>query len=285
VFELVELYLRFKALSCKPKTVLRLNSYLMGLARYLEKLGFLNFGEVRSEHLIRYSSLRSQKLSILSHYFEIQIINGFFVWLVCEEYLLTSVYLPKRKKPSYKVVKVKSQGEVNEVLRQSERGKFSLRNRAMAELIYSCGLRRSELVGLDMNDVLGDKIKVLGKGDKERILYLGESVKRYLRAYVLGERFKVLERAERRCEALFLGEKGVRLSLSGVGDVFRRQLNLGITAHGFRHACASHLLENGCSIRIIQEFLGHSRVRTTEIYTQVNDVSLGGMLENFHPRG
>jgi integrase/recombinase XerD len=155
----------------------------------------------------------------------------------------------------------------------------------MTELIYSCGLRRSELVRLNLNDVLDSEIKVLGKRNKERLLYLGEGVKMYLMDYVLKERFELLESSKRRCDALFLGKSGSRLSLSGVGDVFRRQLNLGITAHGFRHACASHLLENGCSIRIIQEFLGHSKLSTTEIYTQVNAVSLNGMLESFHPRG
>lgn len=285
MFELVELYLRFKALSCKANTVVKLKSQLMILAKYLKIQGFQNFGEVKIEHLMKYSALRSKELSALTHYFEIQMINGLFEWLLSEGYLLSSVCLPKRKKPSYRVVKVKSQGEVDEVLRRSENGKFPLRNRAMAELIYSCGLRRSELVRLDLIDVLGDEVKVLGKGSKERVLYLGESIKGYLRAYVLNERFDVLERAKTSCEALFLSEKGERLSVSGVGDVFRRQLNLGMTAHGFRHACASHLLENGCSVRIIQEFLGHSKVSTTEIYTQVGVVSLGGMLESFHPRG
>jgi site-specific recombinase XerD len=152
---------------------------------------------------------------------------------------------------------------------------LELRNRALAELIYSAGLRSREAVELDLTDVDfdGEAVRVLGKGGKERVVPLGEEA-----AYWLGRWLQVRPRLARGAQdALFISARGRRLDTSTV----RRLLP---HPHRFRHAFATHLLEGGADLRTIQELLGHSSLSTTQVYSHVDGRRLRKVYDRSHPR-
>jgi site-specific recombinase XerD len=166
---------------------------------------------------------------------------------------------------------------------------LELRDRAMFELAYSCGLRCEEIVNLDIDsfDFEEDQLRVLGKGQKERLLPVGEPARRALERYLQRGRRPLADDARER--ALFLSKSGRRLSNS---DVTRRLriwvANVstlgGVSPHSLRHSFATHLLEGGADLRTIQELLGHSSISTTQVYTRVDAARLRDTYSNSHPR-
>lgn len=166
---------------------------------------------------------------------------------------------------------------------------LELRDRAMLELAYSCGLRCEEIVNLDVDavDFEAEQLRVLGKGSKERILPIGEPAQRALERYRQKGRRALA--AEPREKALFLSKSGRRLSNS---DVTRRlglwtreaALAAGISPHSLRHSFATHLLEGGADLRTIQELLGHASISTTQVYTRVDAARLRDTYAASHPR-
>jgi site-specific recombinase XerD len=155
-------------------------------------------------------------------------------------------------------------------------GPLALRNAALLELVYSCGLRSAEAVGLDLGDVDLDReqLRVRGKGDKERLVPLGEEAA-WLVARWLREGRPQLARGA--CDALFVSVRGKRLDTS----VLRRLLP---NPHRLRHAYATHLLEGGADLRTIQELLGHASLSTTQIYSHVDARRLRRVYDHSHPR-
>jgi site-specific recombinase XerD len=155
-------------------------------------------------------------------------------------------------------------------------GPLALRNRALVELVYSCGLRSAEAVGLDLADVDLDReaVHVRGKGGKERLVPVGEEA-----AYVVGRYLRDGRPALARgaCDAVFLSARGRRLDTS----TLRRLLP---HPHRLRHAFATHLLEGGADLRTIQELLGHSSLSTTQIYSHVDGKRLRKVYDHSHPR-
>jgi integrase/recombinase XerC/integrase/recombinase XerD len=166
---------------------------------------------------------------------------------------------------------------------------LELRDRAMLELAYSCGLRCEEIVTLDVGalDFETEQLRVLGKGSKERLLPVGEPAQQALRSYL--ERGRGALRADSAERALFLSKSGRRLSNS---DVTRRlglwvreaALAGGVSPHSLRHSFATHLLEGGADLRTIQELLGHASISTTQIYTRVDAARLRDAYLATHPR-
>jgi site-specific recombinase XerD len=166
---------------------------------------------------------------------------------------------------------------------------LELRDRAMLELAYSCGLRCEEIVNLDCRsiDFETEQLRVLGKGGKERVLPVGEPAQLALRDYLDRGRHGLL--ADRREPALFLSKSGRRLSNS---DVTRRlgvwvqlMASVGkVSPHALRHSFATHLLEGGADLRTIQELLGHSSISTTQVYTRVDAARLRDTYAASHPR-
>jgi site-specific recombinase XerD len=152
---------------------------------------------------------------------------------------------------------------------------LQIRNRALAELIYSAGLRSREAVDLDLSDVDfdGESVRVLGKGAKERVVPLGEEA-----AYWLGRWLQVRPRLARDAQnALFISARGRRLDTSTLRRLFPHP-------HRFRHAFATHLLEGGADLRTIQELLGHSSLSTTQVYSHVDGRRLRRVYDRSHPR-
>jgi site-specific recombinase XerD len=166
---------------------------------------------------------------------------------------------------------------------------LELRDRAMLELAYSCGLRCEEIVNLDEGalDFESEQLRVLGKGGKERLLPVGEPAQRALRRYT--ERGRRALASDPRERALFLSKSGKRLSNS---DVTRRlglwtreaAIAAGVSPHSLRHSFATHLLEGGADLRTIQELLGHASISTTQVYTRVDAARLRDTYAASHPR-
>lgn len=164
------------------------------------------------------------------------------------------------------------------------------RDRALFELIYSCGLRVSEAIDLTVERVsLAEKVvRVLGKGSRERIVPLGGRAKRELEAYLRTIR-PGLVRKGRTADWLFLGRGGCRLSRKTVWKTYARlAAGAGLTStkvHALRHSFATHLLQGGADLRAVQELLGHADIATTQIYTHVSQDVLRKTHREFHPRG
>jgi integrase/recombinase XerC len=179
---------------------------------------------------------------------------------------------------STRLPKVPSQAAIDALFARlyENDGDLHIRDRLMAELAYGSGLRRSELTRLNIEDVdlATNTAHVLGKGNKPRVVPLTGQTVDTMREY--------LRRRHATRGPLLLSFMGRRLGNSGVYDIMRHRV--GMRPHLFRHACATHMLRNGCGIRVIQELLGHERLETTHIYTTVEKENLRQVVGRNHPR-
>ena len=165
---------------------------------------------------------------------------------------------------------------------------LQLRNKAIFELLYSSGLRVSELVALDVESVQKQKgiLRILGKGNKERIVPVGQQAQAAIAHYLEDGRPLLVKQEE---AALFLNNQGGRLTSRGVEYILEQYIRKGalkykVTPHAFRHSFATHMLDNGADLRVIQELLGHESLSTTQIYTEVSRSHLQQIYRNAHPR-
>lgn len=172
---------------------------------------------------------------------------------------------------------------------------LSLRDRALLEMLYGTGARVSEIVDLALDDVSGsdakspEVIRLIGKGDKERIVPLGSKARDALEAYVVRSRPVLARKARRSTPAVFLGARGGQLSRQSVWLILRARAHAAgisdaLSPHTLRHSCATHLIAGGADIRVVQELLGHQSVQTTQIYTKVTIDSLRDVYYSAHPR-
>ena len=168
----------------------------------------------------------------------------------------------------------------------------ALRDRAIVETLYATGVRISELVGLDRRDLDLDDglVRVLGKGSKERIVPVGRSAREALTAYLADGRPQLARPDRSRgAEAVILNVRGGRLSRQSCWKIVRtagERAGLGgrLSPHVLRHSCATHMLERGADIRVVQELLGHASLSTTQVYTKVSPERLRAVYEAAHPR-
>ena len=164
-----------------------------------------------------------------------------------------------------------------------------IRNRAILETLYGGGLRISELIGLDVDDIDLDEgsVRVLGKGSKERFVPLGTFALAAVSAYLT--RVRPTLAGSQSGAALFLNQRGGRLTRQGVTKILkaaadRAGVSKRVTPHSFRHSFATHLLEGGADVRVVQELLGHATLTTTQIYTLVSGQRLREEYDRAHPR-
>ncbi len=167
---------------------------------------------------------------------------------------------------------------------------FPERDRLMLELLYGCGIRNSELTGINLEDIglSAEAILIRGKGKKERYVPFGDTVKAALAAYLL-ERQKLLESIGKRSNALLINLRGGRLTTRSVGRIIKKiavakGLSPDVHPHTFRHAFGTHMLEEGADLRAIQELLGHERLATTQRYTQLSMKHVLQVYDQTHPR-
>lgn len=181
--------------------------------------------------------------------------------------------------------------ELNNLLNSIDVSKpQGIRDLAMFEIMYASGMRISECLNLDLEDLhltMGF-VRVFGKGGKERIIPLGGAAIRACERYLEEARPKLLKQAER-TDAIFISQRGKRLTRQGIWKLLNKHvINAGIqkdiTPHVLRHTFATHLIENGADLRAVQEMLGHADISTTQIYTHVSKKRLKEVYKQFHPR-
>jgi len=191
------------------------------------------------------------------------------------------VLTPKAEKhlPNFLTV-----GEINLILSSTDTSKISgLRDRAILELLYSSGLRISELTTLSKTDVdyFSGTVKVMGKGGKQRLVPVGDIALDIIRKY--------LKMRNDSSAVLFAGNKLQKLSARCIQKMLKKYLKKAgitkkITPHSLRHTFATHLLDNGCDLRSVQEMLGHKNLATTQIYTHVTSQMMKKIYDKVHPR-
>lgn len=163
------------------------------------------------------------------------------------------------------------------------------RNRAIIEVLYSCGLRVSELIDLKLSNIYAEEgfIQVFGKGSKQRLVPISETALKEISMYMLDRNLWDIKPGEE--DFLFLNQRGSHLTRQAVFNIIKKSaLDAGIKAvispHTLRHSFATHLLEGGADLRVIQELLGHESILTTEIYTHIDMTYLRDTILSYHPR-
>jgi integrase/recombinase XerC/integrase/recombinase XerD len=264
---------------------------LAGFVRWAEPQG-LGPGDVRYRDVRRFGAgLSSAEAAPATVARKLAAIRGLYNFLVrTERAAQNPAELVSSPKRSEKLPKVLTTEQMRSLLeRIPARTPLELRDRAMLELAYSCGLRCEEIVNLDQGamDFESEQVRVIGKGSKERILPVGEPAQRALERYL--ERGRRALAHDPRELALFVSKSGRRLSNS---DVTRRlglwtreaAIAAGVSPHSLRHSFATHLLEGGADLRTIQELLGHASISTTQVYTRVDAARLRDTYAASHPR-
>jgi integrase/recombinase XerC len=200
--------------------------------------------------------------------------------------LVSTPKLPK------KLPRVPTLEEMNSVLdgNMPEIASFPERDHLMLELLYGCGIRNSELVGINVDDirVSNEAILIRGKGKKERYVPFGDAVTSAMKAY-LPARQLVLAESRKSTPALLINQRGGRLTTRSVGRIIKKiavakGLSADVHPHTLRHAFGTHMLEEGADLRAIQEMLGHERLSTTQRYTQLSMKHLINVYDRTHPR-
>ena len=242
--------------------------------------GFLVF---LADKIYQRSSI-SRKLSVL---------RGFYRWLVTEDVLSVDP-VPRRStmKKEVKLPRFLTDDEVVRLIDSPKLGTYSetLRNRdvSLLELVYASGLRVSEVHGLNVGDVdfHSKTVRVIGKGDKERLTLLGFPAKTTLQRYINVDRPQVKDFGK--SDSLFLSKQGSRLSIRSIQNLVKKYSRLAglgneVHTHTLRHSFATHLINGGADLRVVQDLLGHSSPSTTQIYTHVTGVEARKSYLNAHP--
>jgi integrase/recombinase XerD len=222
-------------------------------------------------------------------------IKGFYKYLLFEELLEKDpTVLIEGPKLGRKLPDTLSYGEIEKLFQAIDQSKpEGGRNRAMLEVLYSSGLRVSELVELRLNNVYFDIgfLRVIGKGNKERLVPIGRDALKYIKIYVDEIRGKAPHKSPQKGfeSYVFLNRNGKKLTREMVFMIIKALasqigLNKSISPHTFRHSFATHLIEGGADLRAVQEMLGHESITTTEIYTHLDRDYLRQVIQEFHPR-
>lgn len=218
-------------------------------------------------------------------------LKSFYKFLEINKYTntnpLTTIISPKTAR---KLPKVLSEEEVNKLLDINLNNDFDYRNKAMLELMYSSGLRVSELINLTVNDVdlKNSLVRIFGKGSKERIVPLNDYATEALNNYILYHRPKLFKQKE--SNYLFLNNHGNQMTRQGFFKTLKKiakekGIKSELSPHTLRHSFATHLLKYGADLRSIQELLGHSDISTTQIYTHITNEMLEKNYHEYHPHG
>jgi integrase/recombinase XerD len=289
--ERVRSYLDF----CRIEKGLAVNS-LQAFRRDLERFGVFLDGlppeQVTLEFLRRYvDRLRGEGLAKRSIARHISSLRGFFHYLI-QEGVLTSdpceLLVPMRMEQS--IPKYLTPKRVNQLLDSETTGELvGCRNRAMIDLLYATGVRVSELVSLRISDLdeASGTLRVLGKGNKQRIIPIGREALRSVRSFLVEGRPSLLK--GRTSPYLFVTARGTRMTRQGFWKLLKERGKAAgifgdLSPHVLRHTFATHLLEGGADLRSVQSMLGHSDIGTTQIYTHVLRSQLERTVAKHHPR-
>jgi integrase/recombinase XerC len=264
---------------------------LAGFAAYAGARGWKQIDHIAVRGFL--SQLYERGLSKTSVARSLAAVRSLYRWLaregVVEQNPAKLVATPKRPQ---KLPRVPTIEEMNLVVdgQMPEVAAFPERDRLMLELLYGCGIRNSELTGINLDDVRlsAEAILIRGKGKKQRYVPFGESAKRALVGY-LATRHETLLNTRKSTTALVINHRGGRLTTRSVGRIIKKiavakGLSSDVHPHTLRHAFGTHMLEEGADLRAIQELLGHERLATTQRYTQLSMKHVLQVYDQTHPR-
>jgi integrase/recombinase XerD len=246
---------------------------LQDLQQFIKYISEFNFTE----------STQSRIISGIKHFYKFLILENYITVNPAE--LLETPRI-KRKLPVYLEVE-----EIDLMLSFIDRSTAEgERNIAMLETMYSCGLRVSELISLKLSDLhINDEfISVIGKGDKQRLIPIGRKALKLIKNYIDNYRIH-LNSKKNHVDSLFLSKRGTSISRQMVFYIIKdlgalAGIKKELSPHTFRHSFATHLVEGGADLRVVQEMLGHQSIITTEIYTHLDQYFLRENIQSFHPR-
>ena len=265
-----------------------------GFHRLSEKYGKTDFSEVTRDNIIDFLGEHKENgMEPASLARRLVAIKVFFRYLAQEKFVpenITSVMdSPKLWRILPEFMSSREVEALMNVYAVNAKDFLAIRNRAILEVLYACGLRVSEVASLNVSSVNAENgvIRVLGKGSKERIVPVGHLAVQALRRYLTKSRPNLLRSPDE--PTLFLSQRGRKLNRERIWAIIKEAaLQAGIMKnihpHTLRHSFASHLLENGADLRVIQEMLGHADIATTQIYTHVDQRQLLAVHKKFHPR-
>lgn len=274
-----------------------LTSYNLDLDKYIQYLAGIEisqFGKVSLDDITKFLILLNEiglEASSKSRY--LSSIRGLHKFLLSEGIIdndvTETIELPRlaRKIPDTLTV-----DQVNKIISMPDLNKPSgIRDRAILETLYACGLRVSELINLKQRDILLDMeiVRVFGKGSKERFVPIGSSAIDWIEQYLKNARLHFIK-SDGSDDVLFLNRQGKKLTRMYIWKMIKQCTDIaGVEAevhpHTFRHSFATHLLEGGADLRAVQEMLGHSDISTTQIYTHIDREYIKEVHKSFHPRG
>ena len=266
---------------------------LMSYLKYIEKVaGKKDWDQVSRNDIIGFLyMLKDDGKSSATISRHISSIRAFHQYLIRDQIAAqdASLYIESPKKER-KLPDVLSVAEVETLLNVHGGTPLKTRNKAMLELLYATGLRVSEAITLKMNDLhltMGF-VQCFGKGEKERIVPLGDAAIKAVEDYLQNARGALVKRNQS-TETVFVNQHGRSLSRQGFWKILKSVakeagIKKNITPHTLRHSFATHLLENGADLRVVQEMLGHVDISTTQIYTHVTKARLKDIYKSYHPR-
>lgn len=275
-----------------PNSIVAYNADLLRYIEFCSESGCMDPGTVNDE-LIRafFSHLKDVGLGVRSRARYLAALRGFYAFALDEGWVehnpVADIETPRLL---HTLPHILSVAEMESLLDACPTTNIlGIRDRAMLEVLYACGLRVSELVALQLNDYhpASGYMKTVGKGDKERMVPIGEEAMEVLEEYLAHGRPALLR--GRQNNHVFLNRSAQGLTRQGFWKIIkRRALEAGIrkhvTPHTLRHSFATHLLENGADLRVVQVLLGHADISTTQIYTHVTREHLQRVHERYHPR-
>ncbi|MGB9665328.1 MAG: site-specific tyrosine recombinase XerD [Ignavibacteria bacterium] len=263
------------------------------LIDFLESKGIDDFNDVDKTILSSFfSTLNTLGLSTKSIARNYSSIKSFFRYLSTNEFIENNPAIKfKGPKISVHPPEILSLAEIEKILDQpNTKTLLGIRDKAMLEFAYATGVRVSELLNLKKNDLFLNEevVRIFGKGSKERLVPIGSHAIYWLNQYLTKVR-PALAKKIISAEFVFLNSRGKKLSRMGFFKILREYVNQAgidknVHPHTIRHSFATHLLERGADIRVVQELLGHSKISTTQIYTHIDRTRLREVLMKYHPR-
>jgi integrase/recombinase XerD len=283
-------YLKFEKL-LSPNTTASYMRDLKYFAEYTEKSNIHDYKNISHETIILFleSLFKTRREASVSRM--LSTLRSFYKYLLITEKIKNNPFSDIRNpKLPAKSIDILDQEQVRSFLEKIPAStNLELRNKAMFELLYCCGLRVSEIINLKFQnfDFEENLVRFIGKGNKERIVPFGSTVKIQVEKYLGSARFNI-ER-EKKSNYVFLNKSGARMTRQGFWKILKQyaekfNFNKNIYPHIFRHSFATHMLEQGADLRIVQELLGHSSISTTEIYTNLDKKHIKNTYFKYHPR-
>ena len=293
--EQVEDYLRYSQVErgLSNNTITAYRQDLTSFISFLQQENFTSWPTQAVDIDAFLAEQRDQKKATSSISRLITSLRKFYQWLVRQNIQKLNPMLeidsPKKRRTLPVALTV---NEVNNLLEQPDtKKKLGLRDRALLETLYATGIRVSELINLKFTDLHEELklVKIFGKGSKERLIPISAVALSWIDSYKEKVRDPLILKISRNNDFIFLNSRGGSLTRQAVWQIIKHYCKLAgiqknVTPHTLRHTFATHLLENGADLRVVQEILGHSDISTTQIYTNLSQKHILQVYEKTHPR-